>query len=450
MRRGQLDSSCAIVVGAGVGGLTAAAALSRLFAKVTVLERDGLPDTPAHRAGVPQGRHVHGLLCGGLRALDRLFPGFDAALAAAGAVPIRVGRDARLEQPGYDPFPQRDLGLASYSMSRPLLEHVVRRFVERNDRIELRTGCHVREIARSPEGDAACGVRLHAHPGQQDSLPADLVVDASGRGALTLDFLKASGHGVPEESSIEVDIRYTCAVFELPVDDRRDWKVLQTRPDPRAGRRAIMFPLEGGRRWILGLGGVNGDSAPNDHAGFVEYARTLRTPTAHDAIRDARLQGEIVRFAFPRSFRRHFERMPAFPRGLLPIADTICRINPSFGQGMSVAAKEAVLLDEAIDGIADRDDPIAALAPAFFAGLEALLADPWKAAAGDYAYPHLEPARPAGFAEQLRVQAAVSRLAASDPAVHKLMMEVSHLLKPSSVLREPAMAERIAAEMGRA
>src|SRR5678815_37794 len=104
----------AIVIGAGMGGLTSAAALAPHLMQVVVLERDDLPVSPIPRAGVPQGRHVHGLLGGGLDALAQLFPGFADALVAAGAVPIRIGLDSRLEQVGYDPFPQRDLGRWGY------------------------------------------------------------------------------------------------------------------------------------------------------------------------------------------------------------------------------------------------------------------------------------------------------------------------------------------------
>jgi glycine/D-amino acid oxidase-like deaminating enzyme len=52
----------AVVVGAGMGGLTAAGALADRFDQVVVLERDTLPSEPAYRAGTPQARHVHGLL----------------------------------------------------------------------------------------------------------------------------------------------------------------------------------------------------------------------------------------------------------------------------------------------------------------------------------------------------------------------------------------------------
>jgi len=195
--------------------------------------------------------------------------GIGGLTAAAGAVPIRIGLDSRLEQPGYDPFPRHDLGRTRYSMSRPLLEHVVRGFVERDHRIEIRPDCRVREIVASPDGRCANAVRGDIDGQAGATLQADLIVDASGRGALTLDFLTSAGCPSPEESSIHVDIRYSCAVFALPEDSARDWKILQTRPDPSAnGRRAIMFPLAGGKHWILGRGGVNGDSAPDDLEGW--------------------------------------------------------------------------------------------------------------------------------------------------------------------------------------
>src|SRR5262245_28696955 len=120
----------AVVIGAGMGGLTAAGALAGLFDHVVILERDTLPSEPAYRAGTPQARHVHALLLSGQRALSELFPGFEQDLAQVGAVPLRAGLDVRVERPGYDPFPQRDLGWCGYAASRPAIERAVRRRVE--------------------------------------------------------------------------------------------------------------------------------------------------------------------------------------------------------------------------------------------------------------------------------------------------------------------------------
>jgi len=83
----------AVVVGAGMGGLAAAKALSAHFERVTVLERDALPQAPAPRQGTPQGRHAHVLLAGGRRALTTLFPPLEQELEQAGAIRIRVGHD---------------------------------------------------------------------------------------------------------------------------------------------------------------------------------------------------------------------------------------------------------------------------------------------------------------------------------------------------------------------
>ena len=203
----------AVVVGAGMGGLTAAGALAEYCEQVVVLERDALPSEAAHRAGTPQSRHIHGLLAGGQRALGELFPGFEQDLAGAGALPLRITLDVRTEMPGYDPFPQRDLGLLTYSMSRPLIELVVRRRVEQNANIIFRPRCRVRELVPSVDRAAVIAVCFENADGESETLPAELVVDASGRGSLTRSLLESIGQPLPDETVIGVDIGYATAVF---------------------------------------------------------------------------------------------------------------------------------------------------------------------------------------------------------------------------------------------
>ena len=446
----------AVVIGAGMGGLTAAGALADHFDQVVVLERDILPSEPMYRAGTPQARHVHALLLSGQRALSELFPGFEQDLDRAGAVPLRVGLDVRMERPGYDPFPQRDLGWCSYAVTRPAIEHAVRRQVENRANITLRQRCRVQEVLASPNGEAVTGVRYENGNGSSDTVAADLVVDASGRGTLTLALLQSIGRPLPEETTIGIDLGYATGIFAIPDDAPSDWKGVMTFGQaPQNSRGGLMLPLEG-NRWMATIGGRHGDVPPGDAEGFLTYARAMRTPTIYNAISRAKPLDGVARYGFPESVRRHFERLDGFPRGLLPIADAICRFNPVYGQGMSVAAMEACLLRTLLERLGGErlgggdSDPIAGLAPAFFAEVQALIETPWSVAIFDFVFPDTRGQRPADFETTLKFGIALTRLAAEDPDVHKLTAEVQNLLKPRSVYRDPALVQRVLAKMAEA
>jgi 2-polyprenyl-6-methoxyphenol hydroxylase-like FAD-dependent oxidoreductase len=440
----------AVVIGAGMGGLTAAGALADCFDRVVVLERDSLPSEPAYRAGTPQARHVHALLLSGQRALGELFPGFEQDLARAGAVPLRVGLDVRMERPGYDPFPQRDLGWSSYALSRPTIERTVRSRVEGQRNTTLRQRCRVQGVLVNSNGESVTGVRYETANGASEIVAADLVVDASGRGALTLALLQSIGYPLPEETTIGIDLGYATCIFDIPDDAVTDWKGVMTFGQaPHNSRGGLMLPLEG-NRWMATIGGRHGDVPPGDAEGFLSYAKALRTPTIYNAIGHAKRVDGVARYGFPESVRRHFERLDVFPRGLLPIADAICRFNPVYGQGMSVAALEACLLRKLLVTAGAEDDPIAALAPTFFAEVQPLIETPWSVAVLDFAFPDTRGQRPADFETTLKFGIALTRLAAEDPAVHRLTAEVQNLLKPRNVYLDPSLVKRVFAKMAEA
>jgi 2-polyprenyl-6-methoxyphenol hydroxylase-like FAD-dependent oxidoreductase len=436
----------AVVIGAGMGGLPAARALADYFEYVVVLERDALPLEASQRPGTPQARHTHALLAGGQRALGELFPGFEQDLAGAGAVPLRVGLDVRLERPGYDPFPARDLGFVAHAMSRPLVELTVRQRIKEHTNITIREHCRARDLVASPDGGAVSGIRFENGDGRSENLAADLVVEAAGRGNLTLGLLESIGRPQPEETIIGVDISYGTAVFAIPDDAPTDWKAVMTFDAmAQGGLAAVMAPLEQ-NRWIVTLVGRHGDKPPGDWDGFLAYARQLRTPTIYNAIKAAQQLGEIARFGFPASVRRHFDRLEEFPCGLLPFGDSMCRFNPVYGQGMSVAAQEARLLEDLLRRRSGEPDALAGLASDFFAEAATLIETPWAlAAVPDFAHPKTEGQRPEDLEQTLKYSEALNRLAAEDAAVHKLLFEVLHLLKPQSVLGDPDLVERVKA-----
>ena len=317
----------ALVIGAGMSGLAAAGALANHFKQVTVLERDGLAHDPSHRPGTPQSRQLHGLLSGGLEALCQIFPGFDQDLAAAGAVPIRVAADIHEELPGFDPFPRRDFGAIVYTMSRPLLEYTVRRRARAHRNVVIRDHCRVLDLVSSADGRSITGARCEGIDGTRETVRADLVVDASARGTLTLAALEAMGRARPLETTVGVNIGYATAAFEMP-QRRPDWKaVLTFAGAPSDGRCGYLLPVEG-NRWMACITEQQCPRPPVDLNEFLGAARRLRTRTIYDAIKNAEPAGTPQRFGFPESSWRHYETVADFPQGLIPIGDAVCQFNP--------------------------------------------------------------------------------------------------------------------------
>jgi 2-polyprenyl-6-methoxyphenol hydroxylase-like FAD-dependent oxidoreductase len=300
-------------------------------------------------------------------------------------------------------------------------------------------------------GEAVTGVRfVNADGERSETIRADLVVDASGRGALTLGLLRSIGRPLPEETTIGIDVGYATCIFSIPDDASTEWKGVMTFPKaPQSSRGCLMLPIEG-NRWMATIGGRHGEAPTGDAEGFLAYAKGLRTPTIYNAIRNAKRLDGVARYGFPESVWRHFERLDSFPRGLLPIGDAICCFNPVYGQGMSVAALEACLLKRLLEKSGEAGDPVTELASTFFKEMQSLIETPWSVAMLDFAFPETRGQRPADFEMTLKFGFALNRLAAEDPVVHKLTLEVQHLLKPRSVYRDPDLVRRVFAKMAEA
>ncbi len=437
----------AVIVGAGMGGLSAARVLADYFDEVIILDRDELPDDAAPRPGVPQGKHPHVLLGGGLKALENLFPGFGHELVRAGAEPMEPGFDMLFEIPGQDVWPRIKLSWPTYSMSRPLIEHTLRRQVERIRNIKVRPGCRVLNIVSEAHVLAATGIRYETPSGNRKTLESDLIVDASGNGSLAVEFLKTTDRRPPAETSIGVNTRYASAFFQR-VDIGNDYKGIFTFPDaPEQSRGGLIVPAENNRHQVVLIGRGN-DIPPIDGDEFLSYARTLPTLSVYNAIKSAKPLTGITPFSFAESRWRHFAQVPDFPNGLLPIGDAICRFNPVYGQGMTVALQEANLLFDllrTLDG-----SQLATLAPTFLTKAETLIAEPWAMSAiPDFIYQETTGERPADLEDRLNFQRALGRLAARDAEVYELLTEIRHVLKPLSLLDDPSIVRRVKEEIAK-
>ncbi|MFE2430664.1 NAD(P)/FAD-dependent oxidoreductase [Streptomyces sp. NPDC059373] len=334
-----------IVLGCGIAGLTAAAALASHGAQVTVLDRDRPPAGPAPRAGVPQGRHLHGLLSSGAEAMDALLPGTMADLYSHGAHRIGLPHQTQIYGPhGWmHPFPTRHYLVGA---TRPLIEHTLRTHLTPQVRFLPATEA----VGLLGSAGRVTGVLTRSRPdGAESTLAATLVVDATGRSTRTPRWL--TGLGLPPVRTTVVDSQLAYASRLLrPTAAQPLPDCVTIQPDPRCGqpgRGGFFLRVENGC-WMVTLSGTLGAHPPTDDAGFRRFASSLRHPLIAELLDRTEPAGRTVAHRNTANRRHHYDRAPAWPAGLLVIGDAATTFNPLYGQGMSVAAHSALALRQAL------------------------------------------------------------------------------------------------------
>ncbi len=378
-----MSYSRAVIVGGGFAGLLSARVLADTFQQVVLIDRDHIPPDATIRAGVPQAHHQHHLLPGGLEILNRLFPDLGPDLDRQGgkiAGPsdwfayTPHGKTYRLSRKQTEPIE----GSAPLRMqSRSLLEHVIRGYVERIANVEVRYETRVDEPRF--EGDRIAGVVTS----QGEPINADLVIDASGRVSRTLGWLAKLGYEAPPASVIECDFAYS-SVFYRPADPDAfagtGFLISSARTGNYVKRGGSLVKIEDDK-WLVTLAGRLGDHPPADIDGINQYIATLHAPHIGELLRDAEPVSQPHQYKFPRSVNRHYERLEAFPEGLLPIGDAICHINPGYAQGMSSVCRQVSVLSELLDPTREDHPPPHDLWRAFFPAVFEQTRAPWLFAA---------------------------------------------------------------------
>ncbi|MET9500589.1 FAD-dependent monooxygenase [Streptomyces sp. NPDC006622] len=337
-------SSRAVVIGAGLAGMLAAAALSTVVDQVIVLERDDLPDGPEHRKGLPQGRHAHLLMAGGLAAMEDLVPGVGMRkhLLAAGAreISLSSGMIALTPEGWFRRW--RHEGPRMMTSSRALLDWAVRDAVLANTGAEVRKG-QVRELT----GDAwrVTGVRVSA-PGGDEVIDADFVVDASGRGSRVVHWLSELGISDVREKTVDAGLVNATRIYRTPEGAGRfPLTIIQANPyQGLPGRSGMVLPIEGDR-WMVSLAGTRGGGEPpSDPDGFLRYTLDLPHPLVGRLIAGAEPLTDIHVSRSTSNHRRYLEKVREWPERFVALGDALATFNPAYGQGMSVAALGAQVL----------------------------------------------------------------------------------------------------------
>jgi 2-polyprenyl-6-methoxyphenol hydroxylase-like FAD-dependent oxidoreductase len=427
----------AIVLGASMAGLLAARVLADEFERVTIVERDQLPAAADNRRGVPQGRHVHTLLPAGAAIIDELFPGLLDELVEAGAPKLDDYARLHLQPDGVHrltPLVHLD---PLHQPSRPLLEAAVRTRLSALANVQIVDGCAVVGLVTNATRDRVTAARVVRHGATVEQvLTADLVVDATGRGSRTPTRLAEIGYDRPVEDEVVIDVRYASRLVRLERGAVPEQLTL-IGPTPQRPGGMGLFAYENDS-WLFTVSGYAGHHPVADYRSMVDFAAQFSPAHIVTALRTAEPLADVSTLRFRANLRRRYDRMRRFPRGLLVIGDAMCSFNPIYGQGMSVAAKQAIVLRDCLR----RGD--GHLARRFFRSAAKPVDIAWRMAVGsDLALPQVQGPRP--LAVRL-VNAYIHRLlvaAEHDPVVAARFLRVTGFLDEPPRLMTPSIVARV-------
>jgi len=427
----------AVVLGGSLAGLLAARVLAESFTEVLVLDRRTLRSGPV---AWPAARHAQLLLGRGQQILARLFPGLAEDAVAAGS-PIADFGAVRHYAAGQRLQPAAT-GTFCVAWDRSVLDDQLAARVQALPNVQLREHTDVLGLSVHPTDDGEVGrvrgVRVRSRrPGSSDELiAADLVVDAGGRGSQTPDWLADLGYQRPTEERIPVGRTFTSRQYRLRNEAALDGDLaIEVAADAGQPIGALLLHLGSGR-CVLTLTGPTGAPVPSSPASMLEWTRALPVTDISAALLGARPIDEAVSEEFSASLRRRYERLDRLPERLLVMGDAACSINPTYQQGMTMAAQQALVLREHLQhGIPQS--------VAFAKEVAAAVDVPWNMAAGaDLALAGMSFACSEDVAVNAAFLARVRAAATRDSVLSRALLRVTGLVDSPEVLMTPDIVAR--------
>ncbi|OCB47359.1 oxidoreductase [Mycobacterium vulneris] len=331
----RISRNHAVVIGGSIAGLCAARVLADHFDRVTLYERDELPDEPVNRSAIPQGQHVHLLMARGAQELEGLFPGLLHDMATSGVPVIRNQHEViHFDAAGHVLETGLDDKYTAYVPTRGHLEWQIRKRVGALTRIEI-----ARRVVAHPQYDATAEQVTGVVLDDGGVVAADLVVDASGRGSRLPAWLQQWGFERPREDSVQVGVTYASQRVKVPEGMMPQKMVIVGATRDRPLGMGMLFHEDG--IWMVTAFGVAKAEPPRDFAGICALADELLPPKISTALRSGIPVGEMNFHRYPTSKWRRYERIRRFPGGILPFGDAVVSLNPTFGQGVTMSALQA-------------------------------------------------------------------------------------------------------------
>ncbi|UOQ84562.1 NAD(P)/FAD-dependent oxidoreductase [Gracilibacillus salinarum] len=339
----QKKDEKALVIGAGIAGLLTARVLSDYYQDVIVIEKDELTEKPSNRKGTPQDFHPHRVLPRGDIIMNRFFPDYMEDLFDLGAHNAKNDKVIN-----YSPFGTLEITInqRSVASSRPLLEFGIRQRVQELENVKFLSRQSVRGLVTSDDNKEVTGVQVKERNGNKEegTIPANLVVDTSGRYSKLNKWLTDMGYNVPEQERLQVRFGYSTRYYQVPAHISEKLSgISRGVPEENVGSVGLFYIENNMAQTILfNAGGSNLPSTNTED--FDKQLNEWASPMINDLIKELKPIEAPRGYRAAESVRQHYEQMESWPSGLLVLGDAFCNFDPIYGQGMTVAAIEAEML----------------------------------------------------------------------------------------------------------
>ncbi|MCV7381337.1 oxygenase [Mycobacterium alsense] len=448
-RRGR---GTAVVIGGSIAGIAAAKVCSETFERVIVLEMDDPHRRREGRPGAAQGWHLHHLLTAGQIELERFFPGIVDDMVREGAFKVDMAAQYRIRLGGTWKKPGTS-DIEIVCAGRPLLEWCVRRRLDDEPKIDFRYESEVTDLVFDRHTNTVVGVAVPGDGGGLEIVPAEFVVDASGKNTRVPEFLERIGIGAPEVEQDIINCFYSTMQHRVPPE--RQWQdkvmVICYAYRPYEDTYAAQYYTDSSRTILsTSLVAYNCYSPPRTAREFREFADLMPSPVIGENIDGLEPASPIYNFRYPNMLRLRYEKKRNLPRALVAVGDAYTSADPVSGLGMSLALKEVremqLLLAKYRPG--HRDLPrryyrsIAKMADtAWFVIREQNLRFDW--------IKDVDKKRPFYFRALTWYMDRLLELVHDDLDAYREFLAVVHLVKPPMALMKPAIARRVLGKWAR-
>ena len=435
----------AVVIGGSIAGITAAKVLSTSFEKVIVLEQDGQHDRREGRPGAAQGWHLHHLLTAGQQELERIFPGIIDDMVREGAFKVDMAEQYHLRLAGsWKKRCKSDIQIVC--AGRPLLEWCIRRRLDDEPRVDFRYDTQMQDLVFDASTNTVIGVAVNGDDGLQ-VIPAEFVVDASGKNTRLPEFLQRMGAGTPELEQDILNCFYSSMLHHVPPERQWTDKVMEIcyayRPNEQT--YAAQYYTDTSRTVLLSsLIEYNCYSPPRNAQEFGEFAKRMQSPVVYANIEGLEPASPVYNFRSPRMQRYHYEKLNKLPNALVAVGDSFTSTDPVAGLGMTITLQEVATLRELL---ADHTPTSPHLPKRYYRAVSRIADGAWfviREQTLRFSWiKDVEKKRPFYFRALNWYMDRVMELVHDDLDSYRKFLAVIHLVKPPMSLLTPPMVLRV-------